>query len=417
MSGGVQYLPDGDGKAIEAKNLCKIYRIYQSPVQRLKEIVTGKKLHTDFIALQDINFSVRKGESFGIIGENGAGKSTLLKMLSRTLKPTSGELSVHGRLAALLELGAGFNPELTGEENIYLNAYLMGLTQKEVDRKKEEIIDFSELGDFIKRPVKTYSSGMHVRLAFSIATSIDPEILIIDEALSVGDQHFQKKCIDRMMQFRKEGKTIFFCSHSLYLVQELCGRAVWLKNGKLEKIGSAPETINAYNDWVRAKDAGFSVSDINAGAIDTAEDKKCWIASARIIDEAGHDITVMNTGCDIWLKVVIRTSEPPGRIKGHIGIGLNRNDDEPVYGVTSKMDGIPPLSFYDGLEVSLKFPSLPLLSAQYYMLVYLGDDHALLPYDIYRSKMFSVENFGGDLGLVRLNHEWRIDSKFSGGEQ
>lgn len=172
---------------IDVRNLSKVYRLYKSPVDRLKEIVLGKAFHVPFPALQNITFSVRIGETLGIIGENGAGKSTLLKILANTLKPTSGTFSANGKTSALLELGAGFNPELNGEENIYLNAYLMGLSEGEVTAKKSAIIDFSELGDAIHRPVKTYSSGMYIRLAFSIAVCVDPDILIIDEALTVGD--------------------------------------------------------------------------------------------------------------------------------------------------------------------------------------------------------------------------------------
>ncbi len=400
--------------ALNLKNISKVYRIYQYPAQRLKEIVLRRPFHTEFTALKNINFTVNKGETFGIIGENGAGKSTLLKILAKTLKPTSGNIEIHGRSAALLELGAGFNPELTGEENIYLNAYLMGLTKKDIDDKKDEIIDFSELGDFIKRPVKTYSSGMHVRLAFSIATSVDPEILIIDEALSVGDQHFQKKCIDRMMQFRQKGKTIFFCSHSLYFVQELCSRVVWLKNGKMEKIGRAPEVINAYNDWVREKETGFSMSAGVATETQQSADKKIWIESAIVTDSTDHEIEAIMTGQDIFLKMIVRTSVQKDLIMGHVAIGLNRNDEESVYGVTTKMDGLQPVSFYDGQEIRLTFHSLPLLSGQYYLFVCLGDEHALHPYDIHRTKMFSIENFSSDLGIVRLPHEWAIDRKVSG---
>ena len=400
--------------AIEVRNLYKVYRIYQSPAQRLKEIIFRRPFHSEFVALENINFSVPKGESYGVIGENGAGKSTLLKVLARTLKHTSGELTVNGRSAALLELGAGFNPELTGEENIFLNAYLMGLTKKEIEAKKDEIIDFSELGDFIKRPVKTYSSGMHVRLAFSIATSVDPEILIIDEALSVGDQHFQKKCIDRMMRFRQEGKTIFFCSHSLYLVQELCSMSVWLKNGKMEKSGHTPGVINAYTDWVREKETAFQTSSGDNEGLTKSVDKKLWIEKAAITDESGHEIETIKTGQDIILKIVVRTTEQNNHIRGHIAIGLNRNNDESIYGVTTKMDGFLPISFYDGLNVSLKFPSLPLLSGQYYLFVYLGDEHAIHPYDIHRTRMFTVENFTADPGVVRLAHEWLIDTNASG---
>ena len=395
--------------ALDLQNIRKIYRIYQYPAQRLKEIILRRPFHTEFAALENINFSVSKGETFGIIGENGAGKSTLLKILAKTLKPTSGNILIHGRSAALLELGAGFNPELTGEENIYLNAYLMGLTKTEIEAKKEEIIDFSELGDFINRPVKTYSSGMHVRLAFSIATCVNPEILIIDEALSVGDQHFQKKCIDRMMQFKKEGRTIFFCSHSLYLVQELCNRSVWLKNGRMEMYGKTSKVINAYNDWVRAKEAGMNSAD---EALKTAEEKgkekPVWIENVKLIDNGGYETAVLKSGQPARLRIRIRKAASANLIRGTVGIAINRNDEETVYGVTTKLDGIEPINFYDGQEFTIIFPTFPLLAGQYYVLVALADDHALHPYDFYKTKMFSVENLFSDLGIVRLEHSWEL---------
>ncbi len=411
MNTGFIQRPDLIGEvmnAIEAKNLYKIYRIYQSPVHRLKEIVLRRPFHSEFVALEDINFTVQKGESYGVIGENGAGKSTLLKILSRTLKHTSGKLSINGRTAALLELGAGFNPELTGEENIYLNAYLMGLTKKEIDDRKDSIIDFSELGDFIKRPVKTYSSGMHVRLAFSIATSVDPEILIIDEALSVGDERFQKKCIDRMIHFRQSGKTIFFCSHSMYLVQELCDKSIWLKNGKMANAGRTSDVINSYTDWMREKDTGLSISTKEAET-DKSENKRLWIESAIAADRRGREIEMTKIGEDIFLRMVVRTLEKKDIIRGHVAVGIKRNDDETVYGVTTKMDGFLPVAFFDGQVIMLKFPSVPLLSGQYFMLVYLGDEHALHPYDTCRTNMFSVVNLLADTGMVRLNHEWIMD--------
>jgi len=398
--------------ALDLQNIRKIYRIYQYPAQRLKEIILRRPFHTEFAALENINFSVSKGETFGIIGENGAGKSTLLKILAKTLKPTSGNILIHGRSAALLELGAGFNPELTGEENIYLNAYLMGLTKKEIEAKKDEIIDFSELGDFIKRPVKTYSSGMHVRLAFSIATSVDPEILIIDEALSVGDQHFQKKCIDRMMQFKNEGKTIFFCSHSLYLVQELCNRSMWLKNGKMEMLGKTSQVINAYNDWCRAREAGMSSSHGEAvPAQSSVSDRKIWIEKVTITDDEGHELEemeIVTSGSDLWMKILIRMQDPSEVCQGFIGIAVNRNDEEPVFGVTTKMDGYKSIRFYDHQEVSIKFTAFPLLSGRYYFIAVLSDEHALHPYDIQRTRMISVENLSGELGMVKLEHNWHI---------
>lgn len=394
---------------IEAINLRKTYKLYQSPAHRLKEILFRKSFHKEFVALEDISFSVLKGEIFGIIGENGAGKSTLLKLLAKTLKPSSGRLSINGRTSALLELGAGFNPELTGEENIYLNAYLLGLSKNEITEKKQEIIDFSELGDFIKRPVKTYSSGMHVRLAFSIATSVDPDILIIDEALSVGDQHFQKKCVDRMMDFKKRNKTILFCSHSLYFVQELCGQALWLQNGRIAKAGNCSGVINAYNDWVREKDAGMKAQVQNAAPTDGNEKQKSvWFEKTWIADGEGRKLQTVRTGQDIWLDMLIGIAKGQLEHNGHIGIGLERNDKEPIFGVTTKIDGLSAISFYDGQRVRLKLPSLKLLPGQYYIVAALMDENAVHLYDMQLTEMFMMEDFKGEFGIVKLEHQWEL---------
>jgi ABC-type molybdate transport system ATPase subunit len=250
-----------------------------------------------------------------------------------------------------------------------------------------------------------------VRLAFSIATSVDPEVLIIDEALSVGDQHFQKKSIDRMMQFKDKGKTIFFCSHALYFVQELCNRSLWLRNGKIEEIGETSKVINAYSDWVREKDAGMNVA---AGGIETRHEREVesplWIDWVKVTDAQGHEAEVIKSGQDIHVRLRMRTKDPSVRRQGHIGISITRNDEETVYGFTTKMDGLPPLWLYEGQEVCARFPSFPLLAGQYYFLLVLADEHALHPYDIYRTEMFSVENLHGDLGMTRLNHSWDLGS-------
>ncbi len=397
--------------ALQLHDVTKCYRLYPSPLHRLKEIAFRRSYHSDFTALENISLTVKQGETFGIIGPNGAGKSTLLKIIANTLRPTSGEIRRNGRIAALLELGAGFNPELTGEENIFLTAYLMGLTKAEIESKKREIIEFSELDDFISRPVKTYSSGMHVRLAFSIATSVNPDILIIDEALAVGDQHFQKKSVDRLVEFKKGGKTIVFCSHSLYLVQELCNRTMWLHGGRVQRIGETSKVLNAYNDWVREKDAGMKVSGRDsAGPGAETRDKLVWIESLGIADEEGHKLESMRTGQDVRLTLCLGVTDSARRYQGHIGIGLSRNDDEAIYGVSTRMDGHPPLVFYNGQELGVNFPSMPLLAGQYSFLVVVTDEHALHPYDIRRTEMFSVENFQGELGMVKLAHEWKLSS-------
>ncbi|KAB2823998.1 MAG: ABC transporter ATP-binding protein, partial [Candidatus Dadabacteria bacterium] len=311
--------------AVTADNLTKAYRIYRSPAERLKEIVLRRSFHTDFVALDSVSFLMEPGDTLGIIGENGAGKSTLLKILAGTIRPTSGVLYTSGRTAALLELGAGFNPELTGHENIYLNAYLMGLTREDIDRRKADIVSFAELGDFISRPVKTYSSRMYVRLAFSIATSVDPDILIIDEALSVGDEYFQKKCIDRMMDFRARGKTILFCSHSMYHVQELCTRAIWLDRGRVRKEGETGKVILEYQGYERGKTAALkeSIADMMSGpGADVG--KQVRIVEAKVLNRDGIEAASLKTLDPVTIAFRIRTNGK--NANGHIGFAFIRND-------------------------------------------------------------------------------------------
>jgi lipopolysaccharide transport system ATP-binding protein len=219
--------------AISVRHVTKTYRLYDRPVDRLKEALNPlrRKYHREFFALNDVSFEVRRGETVGIIGRNGSGKSTLLKIITGVLTPTSGRAIVHGRVSAILELGAGFNPEMTGLENIYMNNAISGIPEEETRKQIDEIVGFAELGEFIHQPLKTYSSGMKARLAFAVAINVEPDILIVDEALSVGDAAFQRKCFAKMEQIRKSGATILFVSHSEGSIVNLCSRAIWLADG------------------------------------------------------------------------------------------------------------------------------------------------------------------------------------------
>lgn len=220
--------------AIRVENLSKAYKLYQKPVDRLKEALhpLKKKYHKDFYALKDLSFEIKKGETVGIVGKNGSGKSTLLKLITGVTTPSGGKITVNGRISAILELGAGFNPQMTGLENIYLNTSINGMSRQETDSKVAEIIAFAELGEFIHQPVKTYSSGMKARLAFAVSISVEPDILIVDEALSVGDAAFQRKCFAKMEDIRTKGATILFVSHSEASVVALCNRAIWISQGE-----------------------------------------------------------------------------------------------------------------------------------------------------------------------------------------
>lgn len=233
---------------LEVNHVSKAYKIYERPADRLKESLSIRKkvYHKEFHALKDVSFSIKRGENVGIIGVNGSGKSTLLKIISGIVQPSSGSLSVLGRISAILELGAGFNPEYSGIENIFINGTIMGVSKKEMQSKLDEIIAFADLGEFIEQPVKTYSSGMYARLAFSVAINISPDILIVDEALSVGDMGFQHKCMNKMKELVEEGVTVIFVSHDTFAIKSLCSRCIYLEKGVVKADGSSIEVTDQY---------------------------------------------------------------------------------------------------------------------------------------------------------------------------
>lgn len=237
---------------IKAEHLYKTYKLYENPKDRLVEAIMpfSKKRHTEFNALSDISFSIEKGESVGIIGKNGSGKSTLLKILTGVITESAGKLKTTGRIAALIELGAGFNPEYTGIENIYLNAAIMGCSKAETEGKIDSILEFAEIGDFIYQPVKTYSSGMFVRLAFSVAIHVNPDILIVDEALAVGDYRFQAKCYNKFEELKEQGKTVLFVSHDIDAVRRFCTRAIWLDAGEMILDGDVRNVTSKYMEFI-----------------------------------------------------------------------------------------------------------------------------------------------------------------------
>ncbi|MGO4546876.1 ABC transporter ATP-binding protein [Paenibacillus sp. 2TAB23] len=233
--------------AINVTNVSKTFRIYKKPSDRLKQIFAKKKkFYKDFVALNPLSFEILQGEAVGIVGRNGSGKSTLLQMIAGTLTPTTGNISLNGRVAALLELGSGFNPEFTGRENVYLNAAILGISRNEIEKRMDDVLKFADIGDFIDQPVKTYSSGMYVRLAFAVSVNVDPEILIVDEALSVGDGRFQLKCFEKIKALKNSGKTIIVVSHDLQTIRQICDRVILIDQGRLIQIGEPNEVVNHY---------------------------------------------------------------------------------------------------------------------------------------------------------------------------
>jgi len=386
--------------AIEARNVGKIYRLYQKPFHRLKEALLRKPLYQPFECLSEISFSVLPGESLGVIGDNGAGKSTLLKILAGTLTPTSGELTINGRVAALLELGAGFHSEFTGRENIYLNAALLGLSQSQIAEKESAIVDFAELGEFIDRPLKTYSSGMVVRLAFSIATSVDPDILIIDEALSVGDQYFQKKCVDRIVSFRRQRKTILFCSHAMYLVNILCKRAIWLHEGRVREQGVSTRVTAAYENYSREKTAA------------TPHEEKDLPESPlhiRSISLNGRTAPIsIPYQADLNVLLEFESLED---IPFWAAVGIKRNDELICHAVSMSRQFATPLSGKGNGRILLTYHSLPLLYGDYRIVASLLDSSGVHCYHTKESPFFSIippNEWTNEMGLLSLDCEWKI---------
>ena len=239
--------------SVEVNDLSKVYHLYNKSSDRLRETfsIKKKKYSKDHYALRDINLSIKHGVSVGIVGTNGSGKSTLLKLITGVVTPTTGEIKTKGKIAALLELGAGFNPEYTGIENIYLNGTMMGYTEEEMEKRVPGIVDFADIGEFIHQPVKSYSSGMFARLAFAVSINVEPDILIVDEALSVGDTRFQVKCIDKMRELQESGTTILFVTHAIEQIKRFCTRAIWIKNGKIVEDGEASQVVDLYDNFMK----------------------------------------------------------------------------------------------------------------------------------------------------------------------
>jgi lipopolysaccharide transport system ATP-binding protein len=288
-----------DEAAVKVENLSKCYHIYDQPRHRLFQMLFRgrRQYYREFWAIHDLSFSIKRGQIVGILGKNGAGKSTLLQIICGTLNATGGEISVDGRIAALLELGSGFNPDFTGVENIYLNGKILGLDEDEINNKLEDILEFADIGDFVHQPVKTYSSGMFARLAFSVAVNVEPEILIVDEALSVGDAWFQHKSMARMRQLMETGCTVLFVSHSIDAVRAVCDTAIWLEQGSLKMIGGVTEVTNAYMNDVFIEHNRIALKSMRQATLIRQGSEPSVASESGVLTEKYISINVADTEC------------------------------------------------------------------------------------------------------------------------
>ena len=400
---------------VSVNNISKQFKIYNRPQDRLLELLIRKPRHSVFRVLNDISFAIEDGKSLGIVGINGAGKSTLLKILAGTLQSTSGSFELIGQVAALLELGAGFHPEFSGRRNIHLNASLLGVPEKNIIELENDIIEFSELKQFIDRPVKTYSSGMYVRLAFSIATMVRPDILIIDEALSVGDLTFQKKCIQRMNEFKEQNKTLIFCSHSMFHVQELCEIAIWLDKGQIKEIGDSEQVVGHYEDFCNSKKVYNTISENSLPEEEASDQKKdelkgpdCKISSLRVRSMGGREVTSLKSLEDYVLEMKIEVLKD--QIEGNFGFAFMKSAEEPVASfLTTDIDQIKkgPFNKGDKFTVSLTVKGLPMRVGDFYILGGLADKSGLLWYERKFSKLFHVDANKG-VGPIIMASEWSV---------
>lgn len=430
-SAAAQTQPSSSAIVLRASGIGKEYKLYDSPRQRLKALLTGRAYHRSHWALRDVSFELRRGQCIGIIGDNGAGKSSLLKLLAGTLQPSTGKIERLGRITAILELGAGFHPEFTGRDNLYFGGSMIGISHEQMRALEPEIIAFAGLGDALQRPVKTYSSGMVVRLAFALMTAVPPDVLIVDEALAVGDQVFQKKCVERIMAFKEQGCTILFCSHSPYHIRTLCDQAMWLDGGRIKEFGPTEPVLGAYEMHTRLRQqaeqeqaepppapaAPADATDATDAMAGTAAPSAAPTPAAAPEPNAAHLLSVVMAHTDPHEEipllqsrdlVVTITAHGQGDERPNIGFMLEQSKGVGITSLATHEEGAAPRQLADGSWQSvLTFPDLPLHSGQYVISAFLFDASGLVVYDEWlRFKHFRFVTPTLMPGLVKLPHHW-----------
>jgi ABC-type polysaccharide/polyol phosphate transport system ATPase subunit len=389
--------------AISVNHVSKKFRIYHEKNQYLKStLLSGKRARfEDFWAVNDVSFEVKTGSTFGIIGSNGSGKSTLLKCIAGILHPEKGSITTQGRTAALLELGSGFHPDLSGRENVFLNGALLGLTRGELERKFDEIVDFAGLDEFIDSPVKNYSSGMAVRLGFAIAINVDPDILIIDEVLAVGDASFQQKCYQKIESFRRDGKTILFVSHGLGDVTTLCSQVLWMERGRAKAIG---RSIDLVSDYLGA--SHNTVHKTNETSGERWGNNEYTVQNVEIIDPSGKTTDVVHTGKSMTIRIHYKKNSDVSDVIA--GLRISHLHGTQVFATNSRRRETPLGEFGDMGYVDLEIPRIPMLAGTFQISVDLSDPSELYTYDHWgQCATFDVlQDINQDEGLVTIDANW-----------
>jgi lipopolysaccharide transport system ATP-binding protein len=405
-----------DQTIIELSDVSVKYRVPQEQIGTFKEyfirLLEGKVKHRSFNALNKVSLSVHRGEVFGLIGHNGAGKSTLLKLVAKVIRPTGGRVVVKGRVAPLLEVGAGFHPELTGRENIFLNGAMLGFSHEEMLEKFPRIVEFSELGDFIDAPLRTYSSGMSARLGFAVATDTQPDILIVDEVLSIGDEAFQHKSYERILSIKAQGATILLVSHSMSMIESICQRAAWLHRGQILCLDNAKVVVDQYLGRVSEEENRQLIAAAHLDEFPAQKEyKPIEIRQVRLLNDQDHDQQVFHTGESVQVQIEYVAHEPIDSLE--VGIAVHRQDGVHITGPNTTFDGLDiPIQPGAG-GVAYTVPSIPLMEGLYQLSVALvnRDGNRMLDYhDHYYT--FRINNRGHEVreryGLMTLKGEWRL---------
>ncbi len=392
--------------AISVKGITKKYLIQRGKEPTFKGAIMDwlkrRTPFTAFPALEDVSFEVRKGETVGIIGENGSGKSTLLGVIAGILKPTSGEINIQGSVATLLELGAGFHGDLSGRENIYLNGSILGFSKREMDERYKAIVEFSELEKFINMPVKHFSSGMYVRLGFAIAVEVDPDILLIDEVLAVGDEHFQKKCLRRIEDFQKKGKTILFVSHALELVEEVCNRVILLEQGHIKMEGKPRDVLRLYRKMVQERDERLRPREWGT--------KEALITGVRFLGSDGKEEKCFFTGQPMTMEISYLA---PKRVDSPIfGISIHGQDGKNFFGTNTKLEDYPIDCIEGEGRIKLAIERLTLFKGAFFFNFSLHSwDHKTQYHRLDFIHQIEVQNLREEDGFLKLPCKWKLEEQ------